>query len=508
MPFPATHPALERTLAARGYADPTPVQEAVLQPDATGRDLLVSAQTGSGKTVAFGLAFAADLLGEAPRFERPTTPLALIVAPTRELAMQVERELAWLYADTGARIITCIGGMDPRAEARALGDGCHIVVGTPGRLVDHLQRGRLNFEALKVVVLDEADQMLDLGFKDELEELLKAMPESRRTLLFSATIARQIAGLAKQYQRDALRIDTVNRNEQHADIEYRAVRVMPHEVEHAVVNVLRYFEAPVALVFCAMREQVHHLQSNLIERGFTSVALSGDLTQNERSRAVQMMREGQARVCVATDVAARGLDLPDLSLVIHASLPNSAPALLHRSGRTGRAGRKGTSVLIVPYDKERKAGQVLFNAGVRADWSGPPQPENINEKDKQRLLQEPFLTAPTAPDDQALAASLLEGRSAEDLAAALIRLYRARLPAAEEVTEPRGSMPAAKTPPPRYARDERPASRPDKPSFRKEGFRTDKTEKSGYPKKKHPPKDNAAPQGFAKPGKFKKKKGK
>ena len=297
----------------------------------------------------------------------------------------------------------------------------------------------------------------------------------------------------------------MNRNEQHADIEYRAVRVMPHEVEHAVVNVLRYFEAPVALVFCAMREQVHHLQSNLIERGFTSVALSGDLTQNERSRAVQMMREGQARVCVATDVAARGLDLPDLSLVIHASLPNSAPALLHRSGRTGRAGRKGTSILIVPYDKERKAQQVLFNAGVRADWSGPPQPENINEKDKQRLLQEPFLTAPTVPEDQALAASLLEGRSAEDLAAALIRLYRARLPAAEEVTEPRGSMPAAKTPPPRYERDER-GPRPDKPPFRKEGFRADKPEKSGYPKKKHPAKDNAAPQGFAKPGKLKKKK--
>jgi ATP-dependent RNA helicase DeaD len=501
MPFPSTHPALERALVSRGYADPTPVQEAVLQPEATGRDLLVSAQTGSGKTVAFGLAFAADLLGDAARFERPTTPLALIVAPTRELAMQVERELAWLYADTGARIVACIGGMDPRAEARALGDGCHIVVGTPGRLCDHLQRGRLNFAELRVVVLDEADQMLDLGFKDELEELLKAMPETRRTLLFSATIARQIAALAKQYQRDALRIDTVNKNAPHADIEYVAVRVLPNEVEHAVVNVLRYFEAPVALVFCAMREQVHHLQSNLIERGFTSVSLSGDLTQNERSRAVQMMREGQARVCVATDVAARGLDLPDLSLVIHASLPTNPQALLHRSGRTGRAGRKGTSVLVVPYDRERRAGQLLFNAGVKAEWSGPPTASHINEKDRQRLLQEPFLTAETDAEDAALAASLLEGRSAADIAAALIRLYRRRLPAAEEVTEPRGSLPASKSPPPRYARDG--DRQPGKPPYRK-----DKPEKSGYPKKAHPSKDNAAPRDFAKPGKFKKKKGK
>ena len=273
--FARAHPALAGALAARGYTEPTPVQDAVLQADATGRDLLVSAQTGSGKTVAYGLALADELLGEAQRLPRPGLPLALVVAPTRELAMQVQGELAWLYGPAGARIATCIGGMDGRAEARALASGCHVVVGTPGRLCDHLRRGALDLSALRAVVLDEADEMLDLGFREELEQVLGAAPPERRTLLFSATIAREIASLARQFQRDALRIDTLGRNRPHADIAYRAMRVAPHETLHAVVNVLRHEEAPTALVFCATREAVRHLHASLLERGFGSVALSG-----------------------------------------------------------------------------------------------------------------------------------------------------------------------------------------------------------------------------------------
>ena len=246
----ATNPSLDRALTDRGYSELTPVQEAVLAPGADARDLLVSAQTGSGKTVAYGLAFAPTLLGGEERFDRPGNPRALVIAPTRELAMQVHRELSWLYAQTGARILSCIGGMDGTREGRALEAGCHIVVGTPGRLCDHLARGRLKLGDLAVVVLDEADEMLDLGFRDELDTLLNATPEWRRTLLFSATIAKEITALARKYQKDALRIDTLVRNQPHADIEYRAVRVPPRESEHAVVNILRYFEAPTALVFC------------------------------------------------------------------------------------------------------------------------------------------------------------------------------------------------------------------------------------------------------------------
>ncbi len=436
MPFPPTNPALERALAARGYTEPTPVQEAVLNAQADARDLLVSAQTGSGKTVAYGLAFATSLLGGETRFDRPGAPLALVIAPTRELAMQVHKELSWLYENTGARIVSCIGGMDGRAEARELNAGCHIVVGTPGRLCDHLTRQRLNLSALRVVVLDEADEMLDMGFREELDQLLTATPEGRRTLLFSATIAREIAGLARQYQTDALRIDTLVRNQPHADIEYRAIRVAPHEARNAVVNVLRFFEAPTALVFCSTREGVRHLHSALLERGFTVVALSGELTQAERTRALQSLRDGQARVCVATDVAARGLDLPDLGLVIHADLPMDHETLLHRSGRTGRAGRKGVCILVVPSNRYRRAEQLLQSAGVAASWGGPPTAESIRALDAERLLADPLLTAAADPEDAALAAALLEGRSALDVAAALIRLHRQRLPAPEELSDP------------------------------------------------------------------------
>ena len=440
MPFPATHPALARALEAQGYAEPTPVQAAVLEAPA-GRDLLVSAQTGSGKTVAFGLGAADTLLGDAETFGRAEAPLALCIAPTRELAQQVARELGWLYAPAQARIATCVGGMDPRAEARTLGQGAHIVVGTPGRLRDHLERGNLDLSALKVVVLDEADEMLDMGFREDLEAILDAAPAERRTFLFSATIAREIASLAKRYQRDAHRIDTVRRDEAHGDITYRAVRIAPTEVETAVVNVLRYFESPGALIFCATRERVRHMHAALRERGFAVVQLSGELSQKERSDALQALRDGHARACIATDVAARGLDLPDLGLVIHADLPANTPALLHRSGRTGRAGKKGVSVVMVPHSKRRVAERLLQVAGVDAEWSGPPLPEEIRAKDQVRMLEDPILNEAPTEQDLELAQRLLADRSPEAVAAALVRLYRARLPEPEEMLPDRGPAP-------------------------------------------------------------------
>ncbi|KQY96479.1 DEAD/DEAH box helicase [Brevundimonas sp. Root1423] len=438
MPFPASHPALDRALAARGYAEPTPVQSAVLEAslneDGSGRDLLVSAQTGSGKTVAFGLALAPTLLGEAEKFAEYGAPVALVIAPTRELALQVSNELQWLYAQTGARIVSCVGGMDPKVERQALNRGCHIVVGTPGRLRDHVERGSLDLSTLKAVVLDEADEMLDMGFQEDLTFILDAAPAERRTLLFSATLARDIVQLAKTYQKDALRIDTVAGAGSHADIEYKAIRVAPNEVELAVVNVLRYFEAPGALVFANTRERVKHLTSSLRERGFSVVGLSGELTQSQRSEALQALRDGHARVCVATDVAARGLDLPDLGLVIHAEIPVNKAGLLHRSGRTGRAGKKGVSVLLVSYTRRRKVELMLGSAGIKAEWSGPPSAEMILENDRKRMLADPVLTAPVEDEDTlALGKQLLEKSTPEQIAAALIRLYQTKLPAPEDV---------------------------------------------------------------------------
>lgn len=436
MPFPTISPPLARALAERNYDSPTPVQLAVLAADAVDRDLLVSAQTGSGKTVAYGLAIAKDLLGSAERFERAAAPLALIVAPTRELALQVHRELAWLYQHAEGRVVSCVGGMDPRREQRELAAGAHIVVGTPGRLCDHLRRGRLDISELKVVVLDEADEMLNLGFREDMEFILETTPETRRTLLFSATFPRGIVALAKQYQQQAFRIEVAGDEGGHADIEYRAIRVAPGDVEHAVVNVLRFFEAPSALVFCNTRDAVRHLQAALLERGFSVVALSGELTQNERTQALQALRDGRSRVCVATDVAARGIDLPSLDLVIHADLPNDAEVMQHRSGRTGRAGRKGVSVVLVPSIRRRRAEVLLNLSGIDAVWGTAPQADEIRKLDHERMLKDALFGEETTADDLVMAQALLAERSPEDIAAALARLYRARLPSPEDILDP------------------------------------------------------------------------
>ncbi|KYK43556.1 DEAD/DEAH box helicase [Bradyrhizobium liaoningense] len=435
MSLPALTPPLARALAERNYDSLTPVQLAVLAHEASGRDLLVSAQTGSGKTVAYGLAIAKNLLDDAEQFGSAAAPLALIVAPTRELALQVQRELAWLYGHAGGRVVSCVGGMDPRREQRELAAGAHIVVGTPGRLCDHLRRGRLDISELAAVVLDEADEMLNLGFREDMEFILETTPETRRTLLFSATFPRGIVALARQYQRDAFRIEVAGDAGGHADIEYRAIRIAPADVEHAVVNVLRFYEAPSALVFCSTRDAVRYLQAALLERGFSVVALSGELTQNERTLALQSLRDGRARVCVATDVAARGIDLPSLDLVIHADLPNDAEVMQHRSGRTGRAGRKGTSVLLVPPARRRRAEMLLNVSGIDAAWGTAPQADEIRKLDHARM-KDVLFTEETTADDLALAQALLAERSAEDIAAALARLYRARLPSPEDIIDP------------------------------------------------------------------------
>ena len=438
MPFPTLHTALARALDTRGYAEPTAVQAEILAAE-PGRDLLVSAQTGSGKTVGYGLAFAETLYAGADHLPPAGPPLALIIAPTRELAQQVHGELTWLYGEAGGRVVSCVGGMDARSEARALSRGAHIVVGTPGRLKDHLERRQLDPSALRVVVLDEADEMLDLGFRDELEFILSTAPEDRRTLLFSATIAREIAMLARRFQRNALRIDTVDRSQPHQDIEYRGMRIDPNMVEAATVNTLRLIDQP-AIIFCARRDGVRAMADALISRGFTAVALSGELSQQERNNALQAVRDGRARVCVATDVAARGLDLPDLGLVIHADLPTNKETLLHRSGRTGRAGRKGICVLMVPHSRRRRAEQLLSSAGITARWGTAPSAEDIREQDRARLLDDPFLSVPPTDDDAALAYQMAERYGAEALANAFIRLRRQSVPAPVEIAGARGGL--------------------------------------------------------------------
>ncbi len=428
-------PAIAKALAKRGYATLTPVQQSMLDPALASADALVSARTGSGKTVAFGMAMARTLLGDKDRFAAAGAPLALVIAPTRELAVQVRRELEWLYELTGAIVASCVGGMDIRSERRALERGAHIVVGTPGRICDHIRRNVLDMSRIRVAVLDEADEMLDLGFREDLEFILESAPDERRTLMFSATVSAGIAKLAKRYQRDAVRISTAAEEKQHADIEYRALVVHSSDRENAIINVLRYYEATNAIVFCSTRAAVNHLTARFNNRNFSVVALSGELTQNERTHALQAMRDGRARVCIATDVAARGIDLPGLDLVIHADLPTNPEALLHRSGRTGRAGRKGISALIVPVNQQRKAERLLMGADIKPTWAQPPSADEVMRRDDERLLNDPVFSQAPREEEEDLVASLARMHGAEKLASAFVSLYRANHSAPEDIAE-------------------------------------------------------------------------
>ena len=437
---------LAAALSAKGYDSLTPVQQAVVAEELAGRDLLVSAQTGSGKTVAFGLAISPEILGGQETLLFADKPIALVVAPTRELALQVAREFEWLYGPAGAHLATCVGGMDYRTERRALDRGAHVVVGTPGRLRDHIERGSLDLSEVKAVVLDEADEMLDLGFAEDLEFILGAAPETRRTLMFSATVPKEIEKLARTYQRDAARVQVAGESRQHVDISYQALSVLPRDKEHAIFNVLRLHESQTAIVFCKTRANVNHLFARMGNRGFQVVALSGELSQAERSHALQALRDGRARVCIATDVAARGIDLPGLELVIHADLPTNPETLLHRSGRTGRAGKKGTSVLIVPPAEFKKASRILQAAQVTAEWGKPPSAEEVQAKDDERLLAHPTLGM-AAGDEADLANALLDSYGAEQVAAAFIRLWREGRSAPEVLSD--AVVPTAAAAPPR-----------------------------------------------------------
>ncbi len=437
MPFSQITPLLSEALAARAYTALTPVQSSVIVPEAVGRDLIVSAQTGSGKTVAFGLAMAEQILSGGTEAPYTVAPLALVIAPTRELALQVSRELMWLYGKARTRIVTCVGGMDASKERRSLAGGAQIVVGTPGRLRDHLERGALDLSALRVAVLDEADEMLDMGFREDLEEILDATPDGRRTLLFSATMPKTIVALARRYQKDALRISTVGEDRGHGDITYQAVTVAPADIENVVVNLLRFHEAESALLFCATRDNVRHLHASLVERGFSVVALSGEHSQNERNQALQSLRGKRALVCVSTDVAARGIDLPALSLVVHVEIPRDAEALQHRSGRTGRAGKKGTAVLIVPYPRKKRVEGMLRGARIEAQWINAPTPEDIRRNDRERLITQLLLPVENEADDEDLgiAKRLMKEMTPENIAIALVQAHRAKMPGLEELLD-------------------------------------------------------------------------
>jgi len=344
---------LVRALGALGYEEPTPIQREAIPPLLAGRDVLGQAATGTGKTAAFALPLLQRVFTR-PRERRAVR--ALVLVPTRELAMQVAQAVHRYGKELGAAVLPIYGGQALFQQRRALERGVDVVVATPGRALDHLRRGTLSFDAVEIVVLDEADEMLDMGFADELEALLAAIPAERQTALFSATIARRIVAIAERHLRDPVRITIAAEAPQRGEApRVREVAyVVRREHKPAALGRVLDMESPTAaLVFCRTRTEVDELTETLGARGYDAEALHGGFTQEQRDRVLRRFREGTSDVLVATDVAARGLDIENLSHVVNFDLPSSAEAYVHRIGRTGRAGREGVAVTLVEPREQR-----------------------------------------------------------------------------------------------------------------------------------------------------------
>jgi ATP-dependent RNA helicase DeaD len=414
---------LSSALKDRGFTALTAIQGAVLNPAVAGRDLRLSSKTGSGKTVAIGLVVAARLteLPPAPRHKKSVAcPRALVVAPTRELAAQLGRELDWLYKPLRARLAVVTGGTSMGGDFRTLAACPHVLVGTPGRLVDHIQRGSLDLSAVRAVVLDEADEMLDMGFRDALELILQHTPAERATHLVSATFPRAVLQLANRYQRDAVLVEGSPAGAPNQDIAHVGLAVQERDKLSALVNVLLASERTRTLVFARTRAGTAALASELTQSGFSAAALSGDMGQRERTATLEAFRTGAVGVLVATDVAARGLDIEDIARVIHFDLPENDEVFTHRSGRTARAGNKGTSIVLVPSSGRGRVQSMMRRLGVALDWQPVPTPEHIRRAADARLLAEITAGAPASTEARSLAATLLQAHDAVDLVAALL----------------------------------------------------------------------------------------
>ncbi len=449
-PFARVPAPLRAALEARGFTSLTAVQQAALDACEVSRDLRISSQTGSGKTVALGLAIAPSLLAEDPADR--TGPEALVIVPTRELAAQVRNELDWLY-DRVETVWTDVvtGGVPVVPERRRLTRRPRVLVGTPGRLVDHLRTGALVLGHVRELVLDEADQMLDMGFREDLENLLGAMPrQGRRTHLVSATFSDAVLHLAADFQDDVLHVEGTAAGLANADIEHVAHLVRGHDRYAAMVNTL-LMEGPRrrVLVFVATRAATATLAEQLSADGFPALPLSGELAQAQRTRTLEAFRAGTARVLIATDVAARGLDVPDVSTVIHADLPFDAEVYTHRSGRTGRAGKRGRSVLLATPNNQRRAARILDQAHVDVAWQKVPDVDQVERAVEGRLRKQAeraiahHVTEGLAPEDLEFAQVLVAAQDPVDVVAALLAARRVaqggRPPFEVESLDPRGS---------------------------------------------------------------------
>jgi ATP-dependent RNA helicase DeaD len=383
-------PGLLETLAGLGYEEPTPVQEAAIPPLLAGRDVLAEAPTGTGKTAAFALPMLQRLAGVEGGLGRAAAgaTLGLVVVPTRELAMQVAEAVHRYGRDLGARVLPIYGGQAIGQQLRGLRSGLDVVVATPGRAVDHLKRGSLRLDAVEIVVLDEADEMLDMGFAEELDVLLDAVPASRQTALFSATISPTIARVASRRLHEPIRVAV--RVERPTAEEPGKVRQVAYVVRGAdklaaLGRILDVEDPAAALVFGRTWGEVDDLAEALSGRGHDAAALHGGLSQEQRDRVMARFRDGSLDVLVATDVAARGLDIEHVSHVVNFDVPSSPDAYVHRIGRTGRAGREGTAITLVEPREHRLLANIEQATGSRLERGVLPTVADLRRRRLDQL---------------------------------------------------------------------------------------------------------------------------
>ena len=381
--FSALHlkPPMLKNLVSLGYAEMTPIQAHTLPLILAGKDVIAKAKTGSGKTAAFGIGLLTHLEVASPRVQ------ALVLCPTRELADQVGKELRRLARFTdNIRILTLCGGVPFAPQLASLEHGAHVVVGTPGRLLDHLRRGSLHLDSLQTLVLDEADRMLDMGFQEDISTLVAATPTRKQTLLFSATYPAEITELSGSLQREPVEV-SVDETHDEGAIEQILYEVDPAERTAAVTRILRHFSPESALVFCNTKVECQEVAAALVKGGFSALAIHGDLEQRERDLVLLRFANKSVSVLVATDVAARGLDIKELSAVINYELPRNPEIHTHRIGRTGRAGEQGLALSLVTAHETRRvqaiesalgSSMVLGDlAALTAASGAPPAPPMV-----------------------------------------------------------------------------------------------------------------------------------
>ena len=412
---------LVQTAVELGFTAPTPIQQAVIPPIVAGRDVIGQAQTGTGKTAAYGL----PLLHRLDRQHRGVQ--ALVLAPTRELAIQVAAALEQYGRGVGARVLALYGGQSYQQQLRSLRERVEVVVGTPGRLLDLMEQGNLDLGGVRTVVLDEADEMLSMGFVEDIESILDRIPPERQTLLFSATISRRVLGLSKRYLRDPETVSVTPEQLTGASIEQRYYLVNPQDKVAALTRLIEMETIDSALVFARTRLGTGELANQLSTRGYAAEALNGDLSQDARIQVLNRFRAGQVKVLVATDVAARGLDIDDISHVFNFDLPDDPEVYVHRVGRTGRAGREGVAITLLSPRERFLLRRIEEYTRFRMTRAELPTIQQIENHRQALILEqlEVWIRRGRCRREREMVDLLMEtGHAPEDIAAAALKLAR------------------------------------------------------------------------------------